>query len=210
MSFDFDFTLDQLSVCMPNPNIADWYQPICDVLPDYDITSMLRLAAWLAQMGHESGDLVEIDENLNYSAHGLQATFPRYFPSDTMALAYARQPVKIASRVYGGRMGNGPEATQEGWKYHGRGLIQITGKENYHACSMALYGDSRLLDSPELLLEQDGAIRSACWYWNAHELNGLADNRDLLTITRRINGGTNGLEQRLARYNRALQVLGAQ
>jgi len=207
MGFDFNFTVDQLAVCIPNPNISFWYQPICDILPTYQITSILRVAAWLAQMGHESGDLAEIDENLNYSAKGLRNTFPKYFPTDELALAYARQPIKIASRVYGGRMGNGAEPTQEGWKYHGRGLIQITGKENYTMCSNALYGDTRLIDTPELLTEQDGAIRSACWYWNSRELNTCADNKDILTITKRINGGTNGLTQRMDRYQRALQIL---
>jgi len=207
MSFDFNFTVDQLAVCMPNPNISLWYQPICDILPDYQITSVLRMAAWLAQMGHESGDLTEVDENLNYSAKGLRGTFSKYFPTDDLALAYARQPIKIASKVYGNRMGNGSEATQDGWRYHGRGLIQITGKENYTACSNALYGDNRLVDSPELLCGQDGAIRSACWYWNSRDLNSYADNQDMVTITKRINGGTNGLDQRMVRYQRALQAL---
>jgi putative chitinase len=209
MSFEFDFTPEQLAQCIPGRNIGEWYQPICNVLPDYLITSKLRVAAWLAQMGHESGDLTEIEENLNYSAKGLRGVFPHYFPTDEMALEYQRQPVKIASRVYGGRMGNGPEETQEGWKYHGRGLVQITGKENYFHCSNALYGDARLIDNPELLCEQDGAIRSACWYWNSRELNGFADNRDMVTITRRINGGTIGLQERMERYERALRVLDA-
>ena len=209
MSFEFDFTAQHLAACMPNPKIEEWYQPICDVLPEYEITTPLRMAAWLAQMGHESGDLREIEENLNYSAKGLRGVFPRYFPTDEMALEYQRHPQKIASRVYGGRMGNGPEETQEGWLYHGRGLVQITGKENYTHCSMALYGDTRLLETPELLCEQDGAIRSACWFWNSRALNAHADNRDITTITKRINGGTIGLEDRVNRYHRALQVLGA-
>lgn len=210
MGFEFDFTLENLAACIPNPNIEEWYQPICDVLPDYQITSVLRVAAWLAQMGHESGDFCEIEENLNYGAKGLRSVFPHYFPSDAMALEYQRQPQKIANRVYGGRMGNGPEETGDGWKYHGRGLVQITGKENYTHCSNALYGDTRLIDNPELLLEQDGAIRSACWYWNSRNLNEYADNRDMMTITRRINGGTIGLENRVERYHRALQILAAQ
>jgi putative chitinase len=126
-----------------------------------------------------------------------------------MALEYQRQPQKIASRVYGGRMGNGPEETQEGWLFHGRGLIQITGKDNYTHCSNALYGDLRLLDTPELLCQQDGAIRSACWFWNSRELNDFADNHDIITITKRINGGTLGLAERTERYHRALEVLGS-
>jgi putative chitinase len=207
MSFEFDFTPEKLAKCMPNKEIDKWFEAIFYTLPDYEITTVLRVAAWLAQMGHESGDLREVQENLNYSAKGLRGIFPRYFPSDELALEYQRQPQKIANRVYGGRMGNGPEETGDGWKFHGRGLVQITGKENYSHCSQAMYGDSRLLDSPDLLVEQDGAIRSACWYWNSRKLNELADAGDMLTITKRINGGTIGLDDRMNRYRRALQIL---
>jgi putative chitinase len=209
MSFEFDFTPEKLLACIPGHNIDAWYEPIVNALPDYEIVTVMRVAAWLAQMGHESGDLREVQENLNYSAKGLRGVFPRYFPTDEMALEYQRKPEKIASRVYGGRMGNGPEETQEGWKFHGRGLVQITGKENYSHCSQALYGDLRLLENPDLLAEQDGAIRSACWYWNSRQLNPLADAGDIVTITKRINGGTIGLEDRTNRYHRALQVLSA-
>jgi len=207
MSFDFTFTPDHLSRCIANQSAADWYEPICDNLPDYDIKSIPRVAAWLAQMGHESGDLRELQENLNYGAKGLRVTFGKYFPTDEMALEYQRQPEKIANRVYGNRMGNGPEITGDGWKFHGRGLVQITGKENYTHCSMALYGDDRLLENPDLLCEMDGAVRSACWYWNSRNLNSLADIGDTETITKRINGGTIGLADREARYRHCLTVL---
>ena len=159
-------------------------------------------------MGHESGDLRELQENLNYGAKGLRVTFPRYFQTDEIALEYQRKPEKIANRVYGGRMGNGPEETGEGWKFHGRGLVQITGKENYTHCSTALYGDDRLLDNPDLLADMDGAVRSACWFWNSRNLNPLADAGDIVTITKRINGGTIGLPDREARYRHCLSVLG--
>jgi putative chitinase len=145
MSFEFDFTPEKLLACIPGHNIDAWYEPIVNALPDYEIVTVMRVAAWLAQMGHESGDLREVQENLNYSAKGLRGVFPRYFPTDEMALEYQRKPEKIASRVYGGRMGNGPEETQEGWKFHGRGLVQITGKENYSHCSQALYWPSKMV-----------------------------------------------------------------
>ena len=208
MSFEFDFTQEHLARCIPSHTIGEWYEAICDNLPDYQITSVRRVAAWLAQMGHESGDLRELQENLNYGAKGLRVTFPRYFHTDEIALEYQRKPEKIANRVYGGRMGNGPEETGEGWKFHGRGLVQITGKENYTHCSTALYGDDRLLDNPDLLADMDGAVRSACWFWNSRNLNPLADAGDILTITKRINGGTIGLEDRTNRYHHCLSVLG--
>lgn len=208
MSFEFDFTLDMLASCIPNNSIEQWYEPICDILPQYEIVSVYRVAAWLAQMGHESGDLRELQENLNYSAKGLRGVFGKYFPTDDLAMQYQRRPEMIANRVYGGRMGNGPESTGDGWKFHGRGLIQITGKDNYTRCSHALYGDDRLLQEPDLICDVDGAIRSACWYWNSRNLNDLADIQDIKEITRRINGGYIGLDDRESRYQRALQVLG--
>jgi putative chitinase len=208
MAFDFDFSVEQLHACMPHPQIDQWHEPICQILPEFEINTPPRLAAWLAQMGHESGDLRELQENLNYSAKGLRGVFPKYFPTDEMALHYERKPQMIASRVYGGRMGNGPEETGEGFMYHGRGLIQITGKDNYGNCSMALFGDTRLIDDPDLLCQQDAAIRSACWFWNSRGLNTFADQGDILTITKRINGGTIGLDDRTNRYHRALHVLG--
>jgi putative chitinase len=207
MPFDFNFTEEHLSHCINNHALGDWFAAINDNLPEYGITSVERVAAWLAQMGHESGDFKELKENLNYGAKGLRVTFPKYFPSDEMALAYQRQPEKIANRVYGGRMGNGSEETGDGWKYHGRGLIQITGKDNYTHCSNALYGDLSLLENPDMLCDMDGAVRSACWFWNSRNLNPLADAGDIVTITKRINGGTIGLDDRTNRWHRALSVL---
>lgn len=207
MTFSFDFTPDKLAACIPNPKIGDWYDVLVKNLPDYQITTPNRVAQWLAQIAHESGDFRLLTENLNYGAKGLRATFPKYFPTDQLANSYARQPERIANRVYGGRMGNGPEASGEGWRFRGRGLIQITGKSNYTACSQALYGDLVLLDYPEILTEPDGAVRSACWYWTYRKINDPADTADTVECTRRINGGTNGLDDRLARYNRYRRIL---
>lgn len=207
MSFEFDFTPDKLQACIKNPNIAEWYEPICDILPEYQINNPRRVAAWLAQCGHESADFKFMQENLNYGAKGLRSIFGKYFPNDELANSYQRQPEKIANRVYGNRMGNGPEESGEGWKFRGRGIIQITGKDNYRRCSLALYGDESLLDDPDLLCQIDGSIRSACWYWNSRNLNADADREDQLTVTKKINGGTHGLEDRLARYKHCIGIL---
>lgn len=207
MPFDFDFTKDVIDNCINNDDSASWYPILVDVLPTFNITSKLRFAGWVAQMGHESQDFKTLKENLNYRASGLRKTFGKYFTSDSLAASYEHQPEKIANRVYANRMGNGDEASGDGWKYRGRGLIQITGKNNYSACSTALYNDDRLLTNPDLLMQMDGAVRSACWFWNKGGLNAYADKSDLVTITIRINGATNGLEDRTDRYEHALSVL---
>ena len=207
MDFDFDFTPEKLAACINNPNIDQWYGPLVDILPQYAISTRLRVAGWLSQCGHESGDFKILQENLNYGAKGLLGVFPRYFPTQALAEAYQRKPEMIANKVYGGRMGNGVESTGDGWKYRGRGLIQITGKENYTKCSMALYGDDSLLETPDLLMDIDGAIRSACWYWNSRNLNIDADNGNVLAMTKKVNGGTIGLDDRQARYDRCMLAL---
>lgn len=207
MSFSFNFTAEKLGRCINNSRSQEWFEILYDVLPLYGINTKLRVAAWLSQTGHESGDFRTLIENLNYSAQGLLKTFPRYFTNSAMAERYARQPAKIANRVYGGRMGNGPESTGDGWRYRGRGILQITGKDNYRNCSNTLYGDDVLLQEPDLLLEMDGAVRSACWFWNSRNINADADRRDLLAITKKINGGTKGLDDRQRRYGLCMSVL---
>ena len=209
MSFDFDFTADQLVACIPGlADSADWFTSLTNILPVYNITSAKRVAMFLAQTSHESGNYSELEENLNYRATTLQEVFPRYF-RDADPNDYAHQPEKIANRVYGGRMGNGDEESGDGWKFHGRGILQITGKDNYTECSKAIYGDERLLDTPELLTEKDGAVASACWFWNTRQLNAWSDAENIREVTRRINGGYNGLADRQARYTKALGALSA-
>lgn len=154
----------------------------------------LRWAHFLSQVAHESSGFKRIVENLNYSAGGLLATFPKYFKTASDAALFARQPERIANRVYANRLGNGPEESGDGWRYRGRGLIQITGRDNYRACSVSIWADDRLLRAPELLEEPDGAVASACWYWRSRELNALADQDDLEAITRKVNGGLHGLD----------------
>ena len=208
MSFSFDFTKDKLERCFPaNAKAGDWYAALAQNLPEWGITTVERVAQWLAQIGHESGDLRFTSENLNYSAQGLLKTFPKYFPTEDVANQYARQPERIANRVYASRMGNGPESSGEGWRFRGRGLIQVTGKSNYTNCSQALYAEPILLTKPEILAEPDGAVRSACWYWNSRKINAVADKEDTREVTRLINGGTNGLQDRLDRYARYKPIL---
>lgn len=158
----------------------------------YGLTTKLRIAHFMSQIEHESG-LKPIAENLNYSADGLLKTFPKYFNKE-QSLSYSRQQSRIANRVYANRMGNGDEASGEGWKYRGRGFIQITGKENYFR--LANDADLDCLKNPDLLLEEPNAMISALWFWDLKGLNYLADNDDIIGITKRINGGLNGIEDR--------------
>lgn len=177
------------------------------LLEDYEINTPKRIAAFLAQCAHESGGFVWLTENLNYKASGLMKTFPKYFPDMATALKYEKRPDAIASRVYGGRMGNGPESTSEGAVYKGRGLIQVTGKDNYFwfAASLQITPE----EAAEYMQTFEGAAQSACWFWESNNLNKLADAGDILTMTKRINGGTIGLENRKEHYEHALHVLGA-
>ncbi|MBJ2181457.1 glycoside hydrolase family 19 protein [Pseudomonas veronii] len=168
----------------------------------YGIVGTPRAAAFIAQVGHESGQLTRLVENLNYSADGLMKTWPSRFDL-VRATACARKPEQIANVVYACRMGNA--APGDGWKYRGRGPIQVTGKANYAACGEALGLD--LINHPELLEKPQYAAMSAAWFWSANGLNTLADAGDLTKITRRINGGLTGQADRQALYDKALKVL---
>jgi putative chitinase len=165
------------------------------------------MAAFLAQTAHESGGYRAIKENLNYRAVTLRKVFPRYFPTDELAAQYANKPEKIANKVYGGRMGNGPEESGDGFRYCGRGLIQLTGKDNYTRYAQSL--EISVEEASEHLTTFEGCVQSAAWFWEANNLNQWADKGDILTLTKRINGGTIGLEDRIKHYNHALHVLGA-
>lgn len=185
--------------------LADKYcYPLNACFAKYGINTRLRISSFLAQVGHESGRLSQVVENLNYSADALRRTWPSRFMPD-LAIQVARQPDRIANIVYGGRMGN--VELGDGWKYRGRGLIQVTGRDNYAAFSKALFGDDRLLRNPELLEKPEWACMSAAWFWDSRGLNALADKGDIVGITKKINGGTNGLEDRKALYEKALKVL---
>lgn len=199
-------TLEKLQKIFPRiKNINEWFNVLDPALEKYEINSVPRIAAFLAQCGHESGDFMTLNENLNYSADSLHKVFPKYFPTEESAEPFNRHPEDIANKIYGGRMGNDEEG--DGWKFHGRGIIQITGKANYKECSQFLFQDDRLLETPEYLLTKGGAVESACWFWTMRKLNAYADSQDMVTITKRINGGNIGLADRIARYNRTQPIL---
>ena len=205
--FDFDFTKQQLAeIIKGNPYIDNWYHALSEILPEYEINTKPRVAAFLAQCAHESGGFKFLKENLNYKAASLRKVFPKYFPDDATAAAYANKPQMIANRVYANRMGNGDEASGDGWQFCGRGLIQLTGKNNYtfFAASLGIPLD----EASEYLETFEGAIQSGCFFWEQNKLNQWADAGDILTLTKRINGGTIGLEDRIKHYEHALHVLG--
>jgi len=201
-------TQQQLLRILPNAgDLAGVFVPVLNTaMNDYQIVTAQRVAAFLAQAGHESGQLRSVVENLNYGAQALVATWPSRFTPD-LAEQVARQPEQIANIVYASRMGNGDASSGDGWNYRGRGLIQITGCDNYRQCSLGLFGDERLLQQPELLEQPQWAAESAAWFWEQQGLNELADADQFNSITRKINGGLNGLEDRLQLWARARAVL---
>jgi putative chitinase len=174
--------------------------------PADDLSDSKRRAAFIAQCAHESGCFRTLVENLNYSQEGLRKVFGKYFPDDATAAKYARNPEAIANRVYANRMGNGDEASGEGWKYRGRGLIQLTGKDNYTRCGKAI-GADLVIANPDYLLTIEGAVKSALWFWTANKINTFADKEDLVGMTKKINGGTHGLQERTEFYHRVLSVI---
>lgn len=201
----FTFTKEQLSsVIGNNPNLDSWYEALSSVLPEYEIDSPQRVAAFIAQCTHESGGFKRLKENLNYKAESLVRVFPKYFPSLDLAKQYAHDQEKIANRVYGSRMGNGDESSGDGFRYCGRGLIQLTGRNNYTKFAESI--GMAVEEVPSLLETFEGAVKSACWFWKTNNLNQYADSGDILTMTKRINGGTIGLEDRIKHYNHALEV----
>jgi putative chitinase len=174
----------------------------------FGLNTGLRLAHFLAQAGHESGGFRVTNENLNYSVKGLRGIFKKYFPTDELAAAYAKKPQKIANRVYGNRMGNGDEASGEGFKFRGRGYIQLTGKQNYTAFDAAVEDD--ILANPDLVATKH-ALSSAAWFWNKNNLNKIADtgatDAAVTMITKRVNGGTIGLADRIKHFKEYYSLL---
>lgn len=205
-----ELTLEQLSQLIPrNSYIPHWHQALTQLLPDYEINTPQRIAAFIAQCAHESGEFSVLKENLNYRAVTLRKIFPKYFTSDAMAQEYASMPNKqaaIANLVYANRMGNGDVNSGDGYRYCGRGLIQLTGRDNYSWFAASL--DISVEAAAEYLETFEGAAQSACWFWETNNLNTWADKNDIPTLTKRINGGTIGLQDRIKHYNHALEVLG--
>jgi putative chitinase len=185
----------------------DWVEPLQEVFHRYEINTPERQAAFIGQCAHESMNFTKLEENLNYSAEALMKTWPSRFPTMEVAQQYARNPEKIANKVYGGRMGNGTEETGDGWLYHGRGLIQLTGKDNYTLAGDALNMD--FMHSPDYVLVPKYAALTAGWYWNKRQLNKEADAKDYTGMTKKINGGTIGLDDRIAHIKHAQEVMTA-
>jgi putative chitinase len=195
-----------------NKTPQEWADALNQILPDYDINTPKRAAAFLAQCGHESGGFSVLSENLNYSSDGLNKTFAKYFvKAGRNSVPYHRQPEKIANIVYANRMGNGDTASGEGYKFRGRGLIQLTGKTNYTQFANDMFEDPmQILGNPDsVALNKTIAVTSAVWFWNKNKLNALADIGDIKTMTKKINGGYIGLEDRIKHYDHALHILGA-
>ena len=206
MSFKFNFTQDNLSkILNKNKEIPEWYGLMENLLPKYDIDTENRVAGFLAQCGHESLQFTVLKENLSYSSDALNRVFPKYFKNAGRdATEYHRHPEKIANVIYANRMDNGDTASGDGFRFRGRGVIQLTGRSNY-----TRFGESIAKSITEVvnyLETKKGALESACWFWSTNELNRYADNQDVVGMTKRINGGTIGLEDRKKHYEHALEV----
>jgi putative chitinase len=189
--------LDKLKGHVPDTVIAQ----LPDTIAKFELNTPLRLAHFLAQAGHESGGFKALNENLNYGAKGLLGIFKKYFPTEALAIQYERKPEKIANRVYGGRMGNGPEATGEGYKFRGRGYIQLTGKDNYKAFDAVV--TESIVDNPDLVATKYPLL-SAAWFFHKNSLHKIADkgatDAVVTEVTKRVNGGTIGLADRIKHF----------
>ena len=213
--FTFDFTQQHLKdIIGNNPYIAEWHEALSAICPEYGIDTPQRLAAFIAQCCHESGGFKVLKENLNYRAESLMKTWPSRFPSMAVAQQYARNPQKIANYVYANRMGNGPESSGDGWRYIGRGLIQLTGKENYSWFAASI--ETPLEEIPDYLETFEGAVQSACWFWDTNNLNSWVDKSDFDGVSDVINRGRKtekygdalGFADRLKYYQKANRILG--
>lgn len=190
-----------------NKDWAEWVKPLQDLLPRYQINTPQRVAMFMAQCGHESLNFRVLEENLNYSAAGLNSVFPKYFKrAGRDANAFHRQPERIANVVYADRMGNSNAASGDGWKYRGRGVIQLTGCHNYVLFAEAV--DKKIAETVRYLGTKEGALESACWFWTKNQINTEADSGDVKAATKRINGGYNGLADREHHYKEAMKILG--
>jgi putative chitinase len=197
-------TTEKLKACLPACQPDKWVDPINQVIAKYDINTPLRLACFLSQTGYESNSYNVLTEDLNYNADQLVKYWPNLFTGKT-AQAYAHQPERIANRIYGNRLGNGNESTYDGWNYRGRGIIQTTGKINYEKVSIGL--NIRAVEQPDLLLTPLYAALSAGLYWATNGLNAYADKSDIITLTKLINGGVNGLSDRVKLFNHIITIL---
>jgi len=208
MSFVFDFNADQVRELLNgNSETDEWFEAMEEILPFYEINTVDRVAGFIAQCAHESNNFRVLQENLNYSSKALDAIFGKYFVrAGRNAKEYHRQPEKIANVIYANRMDNGNTASGDGWRFRGRGVIQLTGRHNY-----TKFGSSLSITAEQAIKyvkTKKGALESACWFWDTNKINRYADKQDITGMTKRINGGTIGLADRKKHYKHALEVLG--
>lgn len=211
MAFSFDFKPEHTrQILKGNAEADEWHAALVEILPKWKITTPNRVAAFMAQTTHESGNYRTLEENLNYGWQGLRKIFPRYFPTDALAKQYERQPEKIANRVYDdanrvNKMGN--TAPGDGWKFRGRGIIQLTGKNNYvaFAADVGMTVDQVV----EYVQTKKGAVESAAWFWSKRNINTPADAGDIDKVSTLVNGGTIGLTERRENYREDLAILGS-
>jgi putative chitinase len=201
-----DEQLGKIASALTAEQRIQYLGPLNAATDEFAINTPLRLSAFLAQTAHESQNFTRLTENLNYSAKRLTQVWPKRFPTIEKAQQYANNPEKLANFTYGGRNGNGPEASGDGWKYRGRGFIQITGRSNYQSCGDGLGVD--LIQDPDKLVQPEFAFRSAAWFWNSRKLNEPADVGNMEKITIAINGGKVGLDERIKLYNKIKTILG--
>ena len=203
----FDFKVEQVAELLPRVNSILWHDAMERVLPKWDIDTIDRVAGFIAQTSHESAGYSVLTENLNYSASALDKIFPKYFKrAGRDAKDYHRQPEKIANVIYANRMDNGDTDSGDGWRFRGGGILQLTGRHNYTQFGKA--EDKTAEEATEFVRSPIGALASACWFWNTNNINKYCDAQDITGMTKRINGGTIGLEDRKKHYAHALEVLG--
>jgi putative chitinase len=213
MAFEFDFTEQKLAkILTRNKKVHEWYEAMVVQLPQFEVTTPKRVAAFVAQCAHESADFTTLQENLNYSAEALNKLFGKYFAAAGRdAAPYHRKPEMIANVIYANRMGNGDTASGEGYKFRGRGPIQLTGKSNYQKFASDFFEDPEtVIADPDLVTDDiPTSLYSALWFWNKNNLNKYADASDIKGMTKVINGGYIGLEDRIKHYNHAIEILEA-
>ena len=208
MSFDFEFNVDQVRALLQgNSETDEWFEAMEEILPFYEINTVDRVAGFIAQCAHESNNFRVLQENLNYSSKALDAIFGKYFVrAGRNAKEYHRQPEKIANIIYASRMDNGNTDSGDGWRFRGRGVIQLTGRHNY-----TKFGGSLSITAEQAIKyvkTKKGALESACWFCDTNKINRYADKQDIVGMTKRINGGTIGLADRKQHFKHALEVLG--
>jgi putative chitinase len=203
-----ELTLEKLKLIIPgNPYVEHWFEALSQGFADYEVNTPERMAAFFGQTKVESANYTAIKENLNYKPETLVRLWHSHFPTMEIANAYAHKPEQIANRAYCNRMGNGSEESGDGWLFCGRGLIQLTGRDNYQAFADSL--GMSIEEAAAYLETFEGCVQSALWFWESRNLNALADRQDWDKISRTVNGGTEGIDHRRDYSNQALHILSA-